>query len=51
MVRIVNIDTFGQVIANPLEYVEDDSVEDNLFQENDVDVFWRKIGELGAMLF
>ena len=47
MVRIVNIDTFGQVVANPLEYVEDDTVEDNLFQENDIDVFpgdYRRIG-------
>jgi hypothetical protein len=39
VVRIVNIDTFGQVVANPLEYVEDEAVEDNLFQEDDIDVF------------
>ena len=39
VVRIVNIDTFGQVVANPLEYVEDEAVEDKLFQESDIDVF------------
>jgi len=39
VVRIVNIDTFGQVVANPLEYVEDEAVEDNLFQEDYIDVF------------
>jgi hypothetical protein len=26
VVRIVNIDTFGQVVINPLEYVEDEAV-------------------------
>jgi len=40
VVRIVNIDTFGQVVSNPLEYVEDDMMMmANLFQENDIDVF------------
>ena len=48
VVRIVNIDTFGSVVANPLEYVEDE-VEDNLFQENDIDVFTGKIRDLGAI--
>jgi len=39
VVRIVNIDTVGLVVANPLEYVEDEAAEDNLFQEDDIDVF------------
>ena len=39
MVRIVNIVAFGQVVANPLEDVEDEVVEDNLLQENNIDVF------------
>jgi hypothetical protein len=38
MVQIVNIDTFGQVVTNPLEFVEDKAVEDKFFQENDIDV-------------
>ena len=38
-VRIVNIYFFGQAVANPLEYVEDETVEDNLFQKNDIDIF------------
>jgi hypothetical protein len=29
VVRIVNIDTFSQVVANPLEYAEDEAVKDN----------------------
>jgi len=48
IVRIVNIDTFGQVFANPPEYVEDEAVEENIFQENNIE---RKIGELGEIFF
>jgi len=32
-----------------LEYVENEAFKDNLFQENDIDVFTGKIRDLGAI--
>ena len=40
-----SIDTFGHVVPNPLEYVEDEAVEDNLFSDNDIDIFPGEISE------
>ena len=51
VVRIVNIDTYGQVVDNPLEYVEDKAVEDDLFQENDIDVFLEKNRRIGSNVY
>ena len=50
VVRIVNIDTFGHVVINSLEYVEDEAVEDNLFQDKDIDVFLEKNQKIGKIL-
>jgi len=39
VVRIVNIETFSQIVTNPLEYVEDEAIGDNLCQNKNIDVF------------
>ena len=42
VVQIVNIETFSQIVTNPLEYVEDEAIGDNLCQDKNIDVFLGK---------
>ena len=34
--------TFEKIVDNPFKYVEDESVEDNLLEEDNIDVFLKK---------
>ena len=36
---MVNIDTFGQPMANPLEATEDKAEEDNILDDSNLDVY------------
>ena len=38
-VRMVNIDTFGTKLSNPLESTEDKAVEDNLLDDSTIEVY------------
>ena len=43
--RLVNMDTFGQPMANPLEAIEDKAEEDSILDDANLDVYPRKIQE------
>ena len=38
-VRMVNIDTFGTKLSNPLESAEDKAEEDNLLEDSTIEVY------------
>ena len=39
---MINMYTFEKIVDNPFKYVEDESVEDNLLEEDNIDVFLKK---------